>query len=61
MKIKLIGDLDSELISVGLKEGDIVNAETSPGSKSGQMYFTKYRSDVHQECVVWPENYEIVE
>lgn len=60
MKIKLIGDLDFDLTRIGLKDGSIVDAFPSTGSKSGQLYFKVYRSDVDQDCVVWPENYEIV-
>ena len=60
MKIKLIGDLDFELIGLGIKAGDIVNAVSSEGSKSGQLYFNTHIPGSTQNCVVWPENYEVL-
>jgi len=60
MKIKLIGDLDFELTRFGIKAGDTPDAVTSEGSKSGQLYFTIHIPGSSQECVVWPENYEVI-
>jgi hypothetical protein len=54
--IKLTGNLDLDLLRIGYKEGDIVTAYPDLQSKVGAMYFTKGPYD----CVVWPENYEIV-
>jgi len=60
MKIKLIGDLGYELTTFGIKSGDIVDAVSSEGSKCGQMYFNMHIQGSTQQCVVWPENYELI-
>lgn len=56
-KIKLRGELDIDLVRLGLKEGDEVNAEIS-NEKSGAAYFSVFYT-ITVDCVVWPENYEI--
>ena len=66
MKIKLIGELHPELEALGLKTGDIIlNALPGPKNEdittdTGQLYFTLHGFAVPQECVVWPENYEVI-
>ena len=48
-----------ELQKAGMKPGDIV--EATPGSElTGSMYFTCKTGNRKFECVVWPENYEII-
>ncbi|MEI8047219.1 MAG: hypothetical protein WCI92_07555 [Bacteroidota bacterium] len=60
MQIKLIGDLDSELTALGCKEGDILNAEKCPVSTVGAVYFEIYKFGSKYDCVVWPENYQVI-
>ncbi len=60
MKIRLKETIMPELQVIGCKPGDEVKVE-SWNAKTGACYFTKFRSDVNQSCVVWPEDYEIVE
>ncbi len=59
-KIQLIGDLDFDLIVLGLKSGDIVWASSSPQRTTGAMYFERTYNGHTIDCVVWPENYKIV-
>lgn len=59
MKIKLTGELDTELTRIGLKPGDVVTPESSC-KKTGAMYFFKLHIGFSNTCVVWPENYEII-
>ena len=48
-----------ELQKAGMKPGDII--EATPGSElTGSMYFTAKSGNRTMECVVWPENYEII-
>jgi hypothetical protein len=60
MKIKLKESINDELIAVGCKPGDEIKVEAISG-KTGAVYFTKYRNDVNQQCVVYPEDYEVIE
>lgn len=60
MKIQLKGDLDIELTGLGCKPGDIIDATPDPISKVGAMYFERYKSGVRCNCVVWPQNYDLV-
>lgn len=59
IKIQLIGDLDFDLIMLGLKSGDIVWA-SSTNKITGAMYFERTYNGQTIDCVVWPENYKIV-
>ena len=58
--IKLTGELDQELTSLGLQPGDIVDAERDEISKVGVMHFKKIVNHYPYMCSVWPENYELV-
>jgi hypothetical protein len=58
--LKLKGELDSELKAIGLKADDTVHAEADRLGKTGAMYFTKMYQGYKYECVVWPQNYEIL-
>lgn len=60
-KIKLKGNLDSDLIKLGLKEGDIIIAFPDSISTVGAMNFERVYNGFTQNCVVWPQNYELVE
>ncbi len=58
-EIKLKGELDLELTGLGLKAGDIIrNASYCKSNKA--MYFNVFYV-ISNECVVYPENYEIIE
>ncbi|MDL2228308.1 hypothetical protein LJC25_01985 [Bacteroidales bacterium OttesenSCG-928-K03] len=57
--IRLIGRLDLELTRLGFKSGDIIrNAIFSESNKA--MYF-KIFDIIDNSCVVYAENYAIVE
>ncbi len=58
--IKLKGELEHDLLSLGLMPGDEVNANPDPISKVGGMHFTVNKYGYGHNCSVWPENYEIV-
>jgi len=60
MIIRLKGELETELLGLGIKPGDIINAIPDPVSKVGAMHFDVYKQGYFHECVVWPENYEKV-
>ena len=58
MKIRILNPC-LELQKAGMKPGDEV--EATPGSElTGSMYFTAHSGTRKFECVVWPENYEII-
>ncbi len=60
MKIKLLNPC-MELLRAGVKPGDIIDANPGQGSeKTGALYFEVKNGTRNFECVVWPENYEIV-
>jgi hypothetical protein len=56
--IKLIGELDFDLTKIGLRAGDIIRNATYSKS-NGAMNFD-YHYVINNECVVYPENYEII-
>lgn len=60
MIIKLKESIIPELKVIGCNPGDEIKVE-SMSATTGACYFTKTRNDVSQHCVVWPEDYEIVE
>jgi hypothetical protein len=55
MKIILKGDLHPELLILGLKPGDEINANIQ---KNKAAYFTIHTYCIPVECVVYPDNYE---
>lgn len=57
--IELTGELDFDLIRLGLSAGDLVVANICPGSHSGAMNFFRTYSDYSCYCVVWPCNFNI--
>lgn len=60
MKIRLKGELHPELLMLGLKEGDVVEASNgTPPTDS--KYFTVYGYAVPIACAVGPDNYEMIE
>lgn len=60
MKVKLKDSIISELKCLGLRPGDIVSGTIS--SKITQSFdFTHYYNGSPYGCVVWPEDYEVVE
>lgn len=58
-RIKLIGELGLELERAGLKPGDEIDS-TKGSELTGSMYFETYVNGRKFECVVWPENYELI-
>jgi hypothetical protein len=60
MKIRLKGELDWELTRIGLKVDEEVEATPDRVGKTGAMYFDIYYRGWKYECVVWPENYELI-
>lgn len=60
MIIKLIGELEHDLISLGLKPGTEISAIKDPVSKVGCVHFTVNKFGYAHYCSVWPDNYEIV-
>ena len=60
MKIKLKDSINSELTAVGLRPG--MEIESNDVNKTtGAVQFTKWYNGSSYDCVVWPEDYEIVE
>jgi len=58
-KIKITGELNPELRNLGISSGDVVQAHFQNTNQA--MYFqTVYYGNI-QQCVVYPDNYEIVE
>jgi hypothetical protein len=60
MKIELKGELISELTSLGIKSGDVVEATPDRMGKTGAMYFEKHYYGSRYDCVVWPDNYDVI-
>lgn len=61
MIIKLKGTLDPELRAIGLNSDDLVKSATmDPISHVGAVHFSRQFNGHHYDCVVWPENYEII-
>jgi len=60
MKIRLKGNLDWELTRIGLAEGDEIDNIPDKVGKTGAVYFDKYYRSYKYECVVWPENYDVI-
>ncbi len=57
--IELIGILDWELTRLGFKPGDVITDHTKP-SPSGAVYFDYKKSVITQNCVVWSDNYKVI-
>jgi len=60
MKIKLKDSIISELTCLGLRPGMVVKS-TQVNKTTGAVDFTHYYNSSAYDCVVWPEDYEIVE
>jgi hypothetical protein len=60
MKIKLKDSIISELTCLGLRPGMVVSS-TQVNKTTGAVDFTHYYNSAPYDCVVWPEDYEIVE
>lgn len=59
--IRLKGVLDPELRQLGLKAGDLIRDHGAP-QLNGAIHFTvSGKTPFAQECVVWKENYGIIE
>ena len=59
MKIKLKDSIISELTAVGLCPG--MEIESNDVNKTtGAIQFTKWHNGSSYDCVVWPEDYEVV-
>lgn len=60
MVIKLKGDLDRELISLGLKAGDIIHNASNVQLNNAVNFTITHSSGVDCCCAAWPENYDII-
>lgn len=60
MKVRLKDSIISELTCLGLRPGMVVKS-TSVNKTTGAVDFTHYHNSAPYDCVVWPEDYEIVE
>jgi hypothetical protein len=60
MKVRLKDSIISELTAVGLRPGMVVKS-TQVNKTTGAVDFTHYYNSSPYDCVVWPEDYEIVE
>ena len=60
MKVRLKDSIISEMTSLGLRPGMVVKS-TGVNKTTGAVDFTHYRNNDKYDCVVWPEDYEIVE
>ena len=58
--IKLKGSLDWELTRLGLEAGDVITNHTAPGKVNGAISFDTHYNGFTVSCVVWPDNYEII-
>lgn len=59
--IKLVGALDWELTRLGLEAGDVIPDHSPPGKENGAVHFDTHYNGFRVSCVVWPDNYEIVD
>jgi hypothetical protein len=60
MKVKLKDSIISELTCIGLRPGMVVKS-TQVNKTTGAVDFTHYYGSGTYDCVVWPEDYEVVE
>ena len=60
MKVRLKDSIISELTCLGLRPGMVVKS-TQVNKTTGAVDFTHYFNSSPYDCVVWPEDYEIVE
>ena len=59
MKIKLKDSIISELTCLGLRPGMVISSD-DVNKTTGAVHFTHYHRSSSYECVVWPEDYEII-
>ena len=59
MKIRLKESIISELTAIGLRPGMVIESN-SVNKTTGAVYFTRWYNGSSYDCVVWPEDYEIV-
>jgi len=60
MKIKLKDSIISELTCLGLRPGMVVSGN-DVNKITGAVTFAHYRNNDKYDCVVWPEDYEVIE
>ena len=60
MKIKLKDSINSELIAVGLRPGDEISSN-DVNKTTGAVQFTRWHNGYSYDCVVWPEDYEVIQ
>ena len=60
MKAKLKDSIISELTALGIRPGDVIESNDVERT-TGALHFTVHRHGSPYNCVVWPEDYEIVE
>jgi len=61
MLIKLKDSIDWELLALGCKPGDEVEATIDPLSTTGGLHFEKRCYGTTYNCSIWPQDYEIVD
>jgi hypothetical protein len=59
MKIKLKESINSELIAVGLRPGMEIESD-DVNKTTCAVQFTQWYNGYSYDCVVWPEDYEVV-
>lgn len=59
MKIKFKDSINSELTCIGLRPGMFTSVD-SVNETTGAAYFKHWHNGSTHECVVWPEDYELV-
>jgi len=61
MILRLKGELDPELTRIRLKPGQTIkNATSEKTSTMGQVYFYHYFEGINFQCLVWPDNYDVI-
>lgn len=58
--IKLKGEIDWEITRFGVKPGDVIKIHTKP-DVSGAIFFDVNYYSSTQTCVVWGDNYDIID
>ena len=59
MSIKLKGNLEFDLVAIGLEPGMIIDEDPDKNSTSGVVHFDVRFKGYTYNCSVWPENYDL--
>lgn len=60
MKIKFKDSINSELTCIGLRPGMFTSVD-DVNNATGAAYFKHWHNGSVHDCVVWPEDYELIE